>query len=136
MPAAFSLLASRSRHALVAWLLGVVLVLQLAAPVAGMPRSASDASLRLAALAKVVGHAVATCHDDDGGQMPAGDAGPCCPCTLCHAHASTGSAAPIEFALLPRVATSGGVAAYPQPPPRAPAVLLGLSGPRGPPLPV
>ena len=73
MPAAFSLLASRSRHALVAWLLGVVLVLQLAAPVAGMPRSASDASLRLAALAKVVGHAVATCHDDDGGQMPARD---------------------------------------------------------------
>ncbi len=125
--------ASRLRRAVTAWLLGAVLVLQLAAPVGGMPRPASDASARLAALATVVGHAVATCHDD-GGQMPAGDAGPCCPCTLCHALTVACPAAPVEFALARPFVSRGGIAVYPQPPPRAPAVLLGLPSPRGPPL--
>ena len=115
-----------------AWLLGALLVLQLAMPAASMPRPASDASLRLAALAKVVGHAVATCHDDDGGQMPAGDAGGCCPCTLCHAQAACLAPATAFIPARPLVVAT--VHAYPQPPPHAPALLLGLFGPRGPPL--
>lgn len=115
---------------MLAWLLGALLVLQLAAPAAAMPRP--PANPRLAALAKVVGHAVATCHDDDG-QMPAGDAGPCCPCTLCHALTLACAAGPVAAAL-DRPVAAGTIATYPQPPPRAPTVLLGLSGPRGPPL--
>lgn len=133
VPAPRSSLALRPRQTIVAWLLGALLVLQLAMPAASMPRPASDASLRLAALAKVVGHAVATCHDDDGGQRPAGDAGTCCPCTLCHAHAA-GCLAPAITVGHVRPLVVATVHAYPQPPPRAPAMLLGLSGPRGPPL--
>ncbi len=118
-----------------AWLLGALLVLQLAVPLLGCAhRVAAAPEARLSALARIVGHAVETCHHDDDGQLPVGDAGPCCPCALCHAMATACPAAPASYTLaLIRPATVGGVVSFPQPPPRASAVLAGFAGPRGPP---
>ena len=118
-------------------LLGALLVLQLAAPLAcakaTAPSRDTTAATRLAALEQVVGHAVETCHHTEDDGQPAGDSGPCCPCSLCHALSAACLNGSGAYTLAVPV-TTGTFVSYPQPPPRHATAPLAFAGPRGPPL--